>query len=184
MKQTKSTLRIGAVAFAAALLASCGGAKDDVTEAAEDAASAVEEVVTDATDATTDAMEDTVTEVADGVEGVVEEATDAAEGAVEDATDAVEGAVEEAKDTMSEASSASASTLVEKCVAEGETEEVCNCQIGAIEEALGEDNFSELVSLAMKDDEEGAEQLMTDILTAEPEVAMSMSMKMLGCSEG
>ena len=150
MKRSTNTLRFGAIAIAAALLASCGGSKDEVTEATE----AVEEVVT--------------------------EVTEAGEELVDDVTDAGADAVEE----VTEASSSSAKALVEKCVEEGEPEEVCNCQIGAIEEALGEDDFSKLVGFAMDDDEEGAEKLMTEILSDKPEVAMSMGMKMMGCTEG
>jgi len=147
MKRSTNTLRMGAIALAAALLASCGGSKDEAADKVEDAAAVVEE---------------TVEETVETVEEVVEEAGEAAP----------------------EASSSSAQALVEKCKEEGESEEVCSCQIGAIEEALGEENFSELVGFAMNDDEEGAEKLMTEILSEQPDVAMSMSMKMMGCTAG
>lgn len=122
-----------------------------------------------------DDVADKATDAAAKVEETVKET---AEEVVEEATEVVEGAVEEA----TEASSSSAQELVDQCVAEGETEETCNCQIGAVEEALGEDDFAKLVELAKNDDEAGAEKLMTDIMSEKPDVAMQMGMKMMACA--
>lgn len=154
---------MGTAAVAAVLLVACGGSTDDVAEKAADTAAKVEETVKTTTD-----------EVVEAGTEVVEEATEVVEGVVEEGTEVVEEATE--------ASSSSAQALVDQCVAEGETEEICNCQIGVVEEALGEDDFSTLVELAKNDDEAGAEKLMTDIMSEKPEVAMQMGMKMVGCA--
>ena len=106
----------------------------------------------------------------------------------EETTVTVEETVEETVETVEETTetveSVNAQALVDQCVAEGESEDVCNCQIGAVEEALGTEDFSKLIDLAKNDDEEGAEQLMTEIMSEKPEIAMEMGMKMMGCTGG
>jgi len=90
--------------------------------------------------------------------------------------------VEEAMGT-DEASSV-AQPLIDQCVAEGETAEVCGCQITAVEDALGEENFGKLIELTQNEDEAGAEAFMTEIMTEKPELVMKMGTQMMGCSAG
>lgn len=72
--------------------------------------------------------------------------------------------------------------LVDACVEEGESKETCNCQIDAVEEALGSSTLNKLAALAEKDDEAGAEKLMMEILADKPDAAMKMGMAMMGCA--
>lgn len=83
---------------------------------------------------------------------------------------------------METVKSKNAQALVDKCVEDGTTtEEVCICQIGAVEEALGEEDFSKLIEFAKNDDEDGAEALMMEIMGDKPEIAMQMGTKMMSC---
>jgi len=119
----------------------------------------------------------------DKVETKASEVIENAEGAMEDA---VEDTMADAKDAMSEVETADMSSdaqaLVDQCVAEGESAEVCGCQINAVEDALGEDHFATLVELAKNDDEAGAEALMTEIMTDDPATAMKMGTAIMGCT--
>lgn len=74
------------------------------------------------------------------------------------------------------------STLVDKCVEEGESKEACTCQVNALEEALGSDNLNKLVSLAEKDDEAAAEAMMMEIMGEDPAAAMKMGTAMMACA--
>lgn len=122
---------------------------------------------------------ETATEAVTTVEEVVEGAGDVAED-----IEAMTGDADGSDEGAAEVSSSAAQALVDKCVAEGENEEVCNCQIGAIETALGEEDFTKLINLAKTGDDEAAQTLMTDIMTEKPEAAMKMGMEMQGCSAG
>lgn len=97
---------------------------------------------------------------------------------------AVTETIETAASTDSGDLPAGAKVLVEKCVSEGEAEAVCGCQINAISSAIGEDGFNELVELAKNDDEEGAEALVTSILSEKPEAMMMMVTSIGACTEG
>ncbi len=89
---SRKLMRLLAVLFSLALLATaCGsdGAVDAVTDAASDAADAVEDAASDAADAVEDAMDD---EESEEVGGAVDE--DAAQEAVEEATEVEDGGVQ------------------------------------------------------------------------------------------
>ena len=79
--------------------------------------------------------------------------------------------------------SAKAQKLIDMCVAEGESAETCGCQINAVEDALGEEDFAKLITLAEADDEAGAEAMMTEIMTEKPDVAMKMGTSMMACAQ-
>ena len=78
--------------------------------------------------------------------------------------------------------SPAAEKLIDLCVEEGEIYEICSCQIAAVESALGEEDFAELLALVDADDEEAGMKFLGDIGSNKPEVAMKMATKMLACT--
>lgn len=131
---TSSYIRFSAVAFAAALLASCGGDKFDN------------------------------------------------EAPVSPEVEAESSTPESSTDETIEAAGADAQKLIDMCVAEGEIYEICACQIAAVETALGEEDFSQLLAYADADDEDAAEEMLAGIMTEKPEVAMRMATDMMACT--
>lgn len=93
----------------------------------------------------------------------------------------VEMDVVEEKDENSLASPA-AQKLIDLCVEEGEIYETCSCQIAAVESALGEDDFAELLALVDAGDEEAGSKFLGDIGSNKPDVAMKMATDMLACT--
>lgn len=75
------------------------------------------------------------------------------------------------------------SFLVGKCVEEGESKEACNCQVDALEEALGSENIDKMVALAKSEDEAGAQKLMTEIMAEDPTKVLSMATAMGACAQ-
>ena len=73
--------------------------------------------------------------------------------------------------------------FVSECVKEsGESKETCECQANAMADALGDKNFSKMVTLAKNDDEDGAEKMMMELVGEDPAVAMKMGAAMMTCA--
>ena len=212
MMNTQYKIRMGVAACAAALLVACGGGDKDVEAAANKAAGVIEnaegvvegaaadaadvaegakDMVGDAMDKTGDAMEDMAEGAKDMADDAMDKTGDAmgemADGAMDKAGDAMDDmaddAMDKAEDAMGVAVSPAAQPLVDQCVAEGESAKVCGCQVTAVEDSLGEENFNKLLDLAKADDEAGAEALMTEIMSSDPQKAMQMATSIMGCSE-
>lgn len=73
--------------------------------------------------------------------------------------------------------------LVEACVEEeGSSKEACECQVTALEDALGSDTLNKLADLADKEDEAAAEALMMEVMTENPEAMGKMGAAMMSCA--
>jgi len=93
------------------------------------------------------------------------------------------GVTEDASESDGESlASPAAEKLIDLCMEEGEIYEICSCQIAAVENALGEDDFAELLALVDAGDEEAGSRFLGDIGTNKPDVAMKMATDMLGCT--
>lgn len=82
-----------------------------------------------------------------------------------------------------EAVAARSKVLISMCIAEGVSESECTCQIKAVEDALEHEDFLKLIDLAEQGDEDGAESMLTDIMSDNPGVAMRMAGDMLKCAQ-
>ncbi len=73
------------------------------------------------------------------------------------------------------------SEMVKACMDEGgTTKEVCECQAGALIDAIGEDKAKEMVALGKKDEAAAAEMMMK-LATDDPTAAMKMGEAMMAC---
>jgi len=76
------------------------------------------------------------------------------------------------------------SAMIAECTEDGESKETCECQVDALEEALGKDDFGKMAKFVQAKDEEGGEKFMMDLMTEKPDIAMKMGMSMMACSTG
>ena len=112
-------------------------------------------------------------------------APDELPGAVK--ADTAEGSGTEAPDPAATAgtsapSSVKAQKLVDMCIAEGASAEVCACQITAVEDGLDPGDFVRLVDLAEAGDEDAAKSMLSDIMSNNPHIAAQMSNDILNCA--
>ena len=161
MTISNSRLRLGAAAFAAVLLAACGGSKDEADTKPADTGTTIE------------SSEST---------GSMEASSSDADTSTDADTSADTGTSSDGVETA--AVPAEAKALVDMCVAEGETEEVCGCQINVVRDTLGDDDFAKLVDFADQEDEAGAEAFLADIMSEKPDSAMKMGAGVMGCVQG
>ena len=78
---------------------------------------------------------------------------------------------------------ARAKVLIDMCIAEGASADVCACQIKAVEDALETENFLKLIDLAEAGDESAAQDMLEDIMLSNPQIAVKMSGDMLACAQ-
>ena len=93
-----------------------------------------------------------------------------------------EESAESDKSDRENLASPAAEKLIDLCVEEGEIYEICSCQIASVENALGEEDFAQLLALVDADDEEAGKKFLGDIGSNKPEVAMKMATNMLACT--
>ena len=72
--------------------------------------------------------------------------------------------------------------MVKACLDSGEgTEAQCGCVADKLEEGVGEREFAKLADFAAKGDDTGAQEYMNEIMGANPQMAMTLGMSMMGC---
>ena len=74
------------------------------------------------------------------------------------------------------------SEFVKLCVEEsGESKSICECQISAMTQTLGGDNFQRMSEFAKNKDETGAETLMVQLINKDPDVGTKLGKAMIAC---
>ncbi len=75
-----------------------------------------------------------------------------------------------------------AQSLIDLCVVEGASTDVCTCQIKVVGGGLPADDFVRLIDLAEIGDESSAKSMLANFMINNPDIAARMSKDMLECA--